>query len=249
MKHHTKDERPAQGQRDESPAPVEVDTYFKALRSEDALELLKASVNAFALLYIVALRAQRTNSFNRHGLKPGEALVGDFYNYGMSKKAYRLAKQLLQKWHFAAFRGTHRGTIATLLNTRVFDVNLETEGTQKVTLGAHSGHTQGTLRAPTKNVKNAKNGKNAKNLLRRSAKQKRFSLEAVLSEAAKLGMPKEGAQHCFDHHTARGWRGIVDLPAALRCWMASPYYRNGAAKSANDGNQMPEKLELRRLPI
>ena len=52
--------------------------YFKAWRSVEAMELLIGYPNAFTLLYVIAFRAQRTATFNRYGLKPGQALVGDF---------------------------------------------------------------------------------------------------------------------------------------------------------------------------
>jgi hypothetical protein len=97
--------------------------FFKCSRNPEGIDLAIAYPNAFILLYIIAYRAQRTAAFNRYGLKPGEALIGDYVNCGMSQQNYRTAKQQLQKFNFATFKPTSRGTIAKLINTRVFDIN------------------------------------------------------------------------------------------------------------------------------
>jgi hypothetical protein len=99
--------------------------YFKCWRNGEAMELLLANHNAFILLYVIAYRAQRTGGFNRHNLKPGQALIGDHKNYGMSLQNYRTAKLRLQEAGFATFQATSRGTIATLADTRVFDINAD----------------------------------------------------------------------------------------------------------------------------
>jgi hypothetical protein len=105
---------------DRSDHPVE--SFLKLKRSPETLELLK-DPNAFALLTVIALRARRTQAFNVHRLRLGQALVGDYRNYGLSLQEYRGAKARLQKWSLARFRSTNRGTIATLLGTRIYDIN------------------------------------------------------------------------------------------------------------------------------
>ena len=107
--------------------------WFKAIRGTETTELLKANKNAFLLLFVIALRAQRTTAFNRCNLKPGEAPIGDYSNCGMTEGEYRTAKKNLQQWRFATFRATNRGTIATLMDTRIFDVNLEQSDEQNDT--------------------------------------------------------------------------------------------------------------------
>ncbi len=110
----------------ENPEVVNFNGWFKAIRSPEVLELIRANSHAFVLLFVIAYRAQRTNEFNRYQLKPGEALLGDFHTYGMSEQNYRTAKDLLSKHNFATFKPTPKGTVATLINTRVFDVNIVT---------------------------------------------------------------------------------------------------------------------------
>ena len=89
------------------------------------MELLAASNSAFLLLYQIAWRARRTDSFNRHDLAIGEAFLGDFKNIGLTEGKYRHAKKYLEDHRFATFRATNKGTIAKLINFDVFDPNLE----------------------------------------------------------------------------------------------------------------------------
>lgn len=95
------------------------------MRDGDALELIKENGNAFVLLTVIAFRAQRTAGYNAHNLLPGEAFVGDLKSLDMTERGYRTAKLLLEKRGFATFKATSKGTIARLINTRVFDVNAE----------------------------------------------------------------------------------------------------------------------------
>lgn len=96
--------------------------WFKAMRSEDALELIRRNPNAFVLAYMIASRARWRVGFDAHELQPGEAFLGDHESYGMSEQQYRTAKAQLAKWAFAKFKPTNKGTIARLTDTRLFDV-------------------------------------------------------------------------------------------------------------------------------
>jgi len=100
--------------------------FIKLTRADDTLELLKDH-NAFVLLTVIALRARRTEEFNVRNLRPGEALIGDYARYGMSRQQYRSAQRRLRHWGFASFKPTTNGTIATLLDERVYDVNIARE--------------------------------------------------------------------------------------------------------------------------
>lgn len=103
--------------------------YFKAVRSDDALELVRLNPFAFMLAYFIAYRARYRDGFNADNLQPGEALLGDFKSYGMTEQLYRTAKRHLQKFNFATFRTTNRGTIGKLMDTRLFDpLNVSTNG-------------------------------------------------------------------------------------------------------------------------
>lgn len=132
--------------------------FIKLNRTSETLELLK-DTNAFILLTIIALRARRTNEFNIHNLQSGEALIGDYRHYGMSEQQYRSAMKRLGQWGFAAFKPTTRGTVAKLLDARIYDIN--------ETLGQRAGNepttddprTANGLATTNKNEKNEKKGK------------------------------------------------------------------------------------------
>ena len=96
--------------------------WVKMTRSSDGLELMRLNPNCFLLATIIAFRARWQDSFNADGLEPGEALLGDFQNYGMSERNYRTAKLQLEKFHFATFKATNKGTVGRLTDTRLFNV-------------------------------------------------------------------------------------------------------------------------------
>lgn len=96
--------------------------WFTAVRSDEVMELILASRNAFILAYIIAYRARWKDGFNRHGLDQGEAMLGDFEAYGMTEQEYRTAKAQLAEWNFATFKATGKGTVAKLIDTRLFSL-------------------------------------------------------------------------------------------------------------------------------
>lgn len=128
--------------------------FIKLERSHETFELLK-DPTAFILLTTIALRARRTDEFNIHDLRSGEALVGDHDRCGLTRRQYRTAMRRLARWGFAAFRPTTRGTIATLCDTSIYDIN-ETAGGQQV---AAARPTASQRAAPNKNEKNEKKEK------------------------------------------------------------------------------------------
>jgi hypothetical protein len=78
--------------------------------------------NAFLLLCQIARRARYTDC-PITGLKIGQAFIGDWKLAGIeSEMAYRIAKKRLLDSRIASFKGTNRGTIATLESTRIFSI-------------------------------------------------------------------------------------------------------------------------------
>ncbi len=102
--------------------------FLKLIKNKETVELITNAPNAFLLLTQIALRAKRTNGFSVHGLSMGQALVGDYKSIGLTERKYRTAKALLETCGFATFKGTNKGTIANLINSRVFDINKECKG-------------------------------------------------------------------------------------------------------------------------
>ena len=96
--------------------------WFTAIRSDDVMELILASRNAFMLAYLIAYRARWKDGFNRHGLDQGEAMLGDYAACGMTRQEYRTAKEQLAQWGFATFKTTNKGTVGKLTDTRLFSL-------------------------------------------------------------------------------------------------------------------------------
>jgi hypothetical protein len=104
--------------------------WFKAMRTDAALELIRLNPLALALAYTIAHRACWRDGFNRHGLAPGEAMLGDYASLGMTRQQYRTAVCQLTQCGFATFRTTNKGTIGKLIDTRLFCVSTEASNQQ-----------------------------------------------------------------------------------------------------------------------
>lgn len=132
--------------------------YYQVLRTEDNLELMKYS-NAYVLLSLIAFRAKRTCNFNALGLKQGEALIGDYRKIGLSRQNYRTALQQLEKWQFVTTQPTNKGTIVKLINSMIFDININNgnhQTNQRVTNDQPTGNQRVTTNKNDKNIKNDK---------------------------------------------------------------------------------------------
>lgn len=99
--------------------------FIKLNRCEDTLELLLKEPNAFLLLCLIAYRARRNDKFNVKNLGPGEALIGDDGSCGLTTQMYRTAKEKLAEWNFVTFKTTNKGTVAKMIDTRVWDINCD----------------------------------------------------------------------------------------------------------------------------
>ena len=100
--------------------------FVKLSNESEMLEsLLKNGKHKeFALLTVIALRSRRTPD-PVSGLDVGQCFLGDFKSYGMTEREYRTAKKNLDKWGLASFKATNKGTVASLANTAVYDINAE----------------------------------------------------------------------------------------------------------------------------
>ena len=96
--------------------------YVKLRRTNETQELLKDPI-AFFLLAVIATRDRRTDGLSVAGLQARQAFIGDCGNLGLTRQQYRNAKRRLKRWCLADFTPTNRGTIATLLDDRIFDIN------------------------------------------------------------------------------------------------------------------------------
>lgn len=97
---------------------------FIKLNREKGIELLEEDPQAFLLLTQIAMRARRKDGeYSRIYLKTNQALVGDYKKIGLSRQQYRNTQKRLTQYGLATFEPTNKGTIATLTNTAVYDIN------------------------------------------------------------------------------------------------------------------------------
>lgn len=99
-------------------------SFYKANRTDDAWELMTRDFNAFVLLSQIAYRAKWAADAVT-GLEPGQAFIGDFERCGFTEQTYRTAKAHLEKYRLVTFKPTIKGTIATIVSTSVYDINIE----------------------------------------------------------------------------------------------------------------------------
>lgn len=107
------------------------------------------------LLSVMAMRARRADD-PVTGLKAGQCFLGDIGSLGMTEKQYRVAKKNLEKFGLASFKGASQGTVGTILNTEVYDINASEQGEQRADEGRSRGD-QGASNKKDKNVKKEKN--------------------------------------------------------------------------------------------
>lgn len=199
------------------------DSFFKVKRSKATEELLKDR-NAWTLLSLIAYRARRTNEFNIHNLDPGEALIGDFKSCGLTtRQEYREALKRLVNWKFVTIRTTNKGTIVKLINSNIFDINIEENNQQ-------DNH-RTTIKQPSNNHpattnKNEKNDKNEK-------KERTRALEKLTSEKPSQEEQKQKyGEYVFlfpgEHFSLVerfGAAGATDRIEALNLAIASKGYK------------------------
>ena len=112
-------------------------------RSEEAIALLENYPNAMLLLMQIAIRARwACDDCPITGLRPGQAMIGDWRKAGLrSPKQYQVAKSRLEKCGFVVFKGGSKGTIATLIDKRIFSITNENGGS----VGGSQGEARGKL--------------------------------------------------------------------------------------------------------
>jgi hypothetical protein len=99
---------------------------FIKLYREKGAELLEEDPQAYLLLSQIALRARRMDGeYSRIPLKANQAFLGDHKKAGLSRQQYRNVQKRLTRYGLATFESTNKGTIATLTNLDVFDINAE----------------------------------------------------------------------------------------------------------------------------
>ena len=114
-----------------------ISNYIQLNRCEATFWLMANHPNAYLLLNLVALRAQRTPNAPS-GLVIGEALIGDYESTGSTRQQYRTALATLVRMKYLTISETCRtrkksatatttvGTKVKLLNSEIWNINPET---------------------------------------------------------------------------------------------------------------------------
>jgi hypothetical protein len=202
---------------------------FVALhRDDDTNELLAKHPNAFLLLAQIALRARwKEGGFD--GLRIGQAQIGDWENAGIATIGkYKQAKKVLESAGLATFRGTNRGTVATLVDYRVFSLNAGATTSGTTTQQPSSDH-QATIQQPLTNKvtrKHREQGNNKESLPlpfvsdgfakawdewkghRREIRKPLTSATGAKQLAKLAAMGEAAAIATIDHSIAGGWQGL-----------------------------------------
>ena len=99
--------------------------FVKFLRNSQCyFRIIRERPSAFVLLSLVATRARRTNEKGlKYDLEIGEALVGDYSTYGVTRGFYRTDIEYLKRIKAITTRICWRGTIAKLVSADIFDIN------------------------------------------------------------------------------------------------------------------------------
>lgn len=180
--------------------------FIKYMRSEEAEYLLKYP-NANHLFSVMAFRARRTDH-PMNGLKAGQCFLGDYSSIGLTERQYRTAKKQLSEWNLATFKGTNKGTVGTIINSKVYDIN-EEDRDRQVTGKGRASDGQATTNKECKNEKNVRD-------------TKRFappSLEEVLEYMNENGYPYQlEAEKFINYYESNGWKVGRNK---MKCWKAA----------------------------
>lgn len=80
---------------------------------------LMKDTDAFLMLLKIAYNTKREDAFSIPDLELGEAFItADIC--GISQQTFRTTKKKLEKWGFADFRATNKGTIAKMTTDKFF---------------------------------------------------------------------------------------------------------------------------------
>jgi len=147
--------------------------FLKFIPSDAAIQFAIKYKNAFILLLIIANTARRINGLP-DGLSVGQCHLGSHKNYGMTDKEYRYAKKILVEQGLIKIVVTNRtrkkgkqtqmfensqnganarateltttGTLVELCNSKVWDINFQTENFPKGDRKGDSRATEGRLK-------------------------------------------------------------------------------------------------------
>lgn len=205
-------------------------------RSEEADLLQEGHPAAFLLLCQIGRRARwRREPCAITGLGYAQAMIGDWKRAGLqSEKSYRHAMGVLKRAGLVAFKGANKGTVATLLDARIFRLEAEPTGEQTgepmdEPRGAVKGERTGEPGATKKKERQKTEDEIDSLVIPEVLQTDRFldawrrwkrhrseikkplkpaSAESLLSKLAGWGEPRAVA--AIEHSLSNGWQGIFE---------------------------------------
>lgn len=190
--------------------------FIKQYRSEESLFLDRHPIENH-LLNVIAKRVQRTIK-KTSDIVPGEALIGDYPNQGLTRQSYRTALKNLKNWNFVTTRTTTKGTIARLVDTRIYDLNCEQPNHQTnpdLTINPEIPNHQPNHNLTTNKKKSIKNDK-------KEEKNKRGSFQPPsLLEVRDFFFENNfdsDPEEFRDHFVNCGWRLSSGRGAVMKDW-------------------------------
>lgn len=212
----------------------EAKRFLKLMVSGATDELASYDHTAFILLYWIARRARYHDGFSIHGLKPGQAMIGDYKRMGLTEQKYRGAKQRLENYGFATFKATTRGTVATLTDTAVYDL-LRSGGNGQGNTRATDGQRSSNGRATTNTEEE-----------RREVEVKRVDQRgsAPLTDKEYFDQPPAAARPAPPAPTRKRlpWRSDLEKQIELKRAIIDDMHRRYALGTTPGQRQHPEQV-------
>ena len=214
-------------------------SFFMCNRNELlASEILNRNSNAFILLYFIAMRAWRGPGRSPRDCDIGEALIGDHSKMAMTQQQYRTAKKNLEKMGFITTRSTTKGTVAKLVNTELFDPNLDSYNEQI------NGQLTSKQRAANEQVTTNNNCKNSNNSNMREPSPIHYQNHFIESIPEQIEVVKYGHEasipewYCKHYHDQkeikRTWQNpqgkLINWRREIHTW----FIKDGKPKKENE---------------
>jgi hypothetical protein len=172
--------------------------FIKLKRSPETLELLKDKIAFMQLTQISYWAARKARIVIHNGvtvnLEANQAFIGNFRDIGLTEGEYREAKKRLTLRKLATFKTTNKGTIATLINQDVFDINPEIT-TDSTTDKPQAGNGQTTTNKKYEEFK--KNFNNDKKITTILKKPLMLSFWKWLKDEKSNGDPFDAARYLY----------------------------------------------------
>ena len=106
-------------------------------------------------------------------------------------------------WSLATFKSTNKGTVAKIINTGIFDINIDGSDRQNDNQATNKRPSSDKQTTTNKNLKNEKKGKNGKN------KKRKFLDNIYLTEKEYALLLEKSGEHETDDIITRIFYALI----------------------------------------